>query len=539
MKKSTIAVWVAITLISLALLSGCSSGGQSGEKANKKGGEKTIYIGTVNPPISFNPVNARDTTSRIFDSIIFDTLLEMTGPSEFAPKLAQKITTQDNQNYTIELTPNVKWSDGQPLTAKDVAFTLNLAANPKVETALSAFMAPLAGLDENGKLPQGQTENPNVKVINDQTLQFSTKKPTDPNMIKEFFATRFFVAPKHILEKIPAEELGKNPFVQNPTVTSGAFTFVKHEKNQYVEFKANPNYYRGKPKVDKLFIKIMPATNLLAQLQRGEIDMNLGLGVGLFPVQDYDAVKKLPNVKTKLESTLTYQVLMFNTEKITDPKVRQAIVYGIDRQKIVDKLLQGTADIVDGPYTKQNLYLDKNLKLYTYEPEKGKQLLQSVSWDSGRVLRLVVPAGNKAREQSADLIVQNLEKIGVKAQIATFDFPTAQQMARTGNYDLLLMGMPGFVDPDAEQQYKTKAQNNFMRYSNPESDQLLAQGKAEPDLAKRHEIYNKLQQIWNADVPFITLYSPQDLFAVSQRVKVGEPKTFGMFYNLHEWDISQ
>jgi peptide/nickel transport system substrate-binding protein len=99
------------------------------------------------------------------------------------------------------------------------------------------------------------------------------------------------------------------------------------------------------------------------------------------------------------------------------------------------------------------------------------------------------------------------------------------------------MGMPGFVDPNMEQQYQTKAQNNFMRYSSTECDKLLAQGKAEPDPAKRKLIYHTLQQIWNTDVPLITLYSPQDLMAVSKRVKVGEPKTFGMFYNLHEWDV--
>jgi peptide/nickel transport system substrate-binding protein len=107
----------------------------------------------------------------------------------------------------------------------------------------------------------------------------------------------------------------------------------------------------------------------------------------------------------------------------------------------------------------------------------------------------------------------------------------------TGKFDLVLMGMPAFIDPDAENQYKKGARNNFMRYNNPESDALLAQGKTEPDSAKRHAIYNKLQKIWDQDLPFITLYCPQDLFAVSKRVKVGEAKTFGMFYNLHEWDV--
>ncbi len=79
--------------------------------------------------------------------------------------------------------------------------------------------------------------------------------------------------------------------------------------------------------------------------------------------------------------------------------------------------------------------------------------------------------------------------------------------------------------------------SNYARYSNPEADELLARGKNEPDAAKRQVIYNKLQQIWNDDMPALTLYSDQDLMAVNKRVKAGKPKAFGMFYNLHEWDV--
>jgi peptide/nickel transport system substrate-binding protein len=530
--KKTILV---IGILAVCLMSGTLGDCASGDKP--PAGGKAVYIGLVNPPVTFNPINLRETTSRIIASIFFESLLELTGPNEFAPRLAKKFTTQNKQVYTVELDPRARWSDGKPVTAHDVAFTLNLAAHPKVETALGTFLAQLAGLDDNGKLPPGQTVNPNVKVVNDLTLQFTAKRPTDPNMIKEFIGTRIFIAPKHDLEKISPEELVKHPFAMNPTVTSGAFSFVRYEKNQYVELKANPDYYRGKPKLDRLFIKIVPATNLLAQMQRGEIDMNMAQAVGLFPLQDYDAVKKLPNVRTWLESTHNYQVLMFNTEKIPDAKVRRAMVHAIDRQKIVERLFQGTADIVDGPYTKLSSYLDPKLKRLEFDPDMGRQMLKEAGWDGARVLKMNVPLGNKAREQSADMIVQNLDKIGMKVQIATHDFPTHMVNARSGNFDLLLMGMPGFVDPNMEQQYQTKAQNNFMRYSSAECDTLLAQGKAEPDPAKRKLIYNKLQQIWNTDVPLITLYSPQDLMAVSRRVKVGEPRTFGMFYNLHEWEV--
>lgn len=533
-------------IASLLLLAGCgggsntaSSGGgsSSGNSGSSSSAGKTMFLGMVNPPIIFNPINSTDVASQFAEKFMFDTFLEMEGPLKFVPKLAESFETSDNQTFTIKINKDAKWSDGKPVTAEDAAFTFKLIANPKVETTVGSYLSMFDGLENTGKLKEGQTELSAVKVIDEKTIQFKTKAPVDPNMVKEQLGTKLMILPKHALENVDPAALSQNPFMQKPTVTNGPFKFVQYKKDQYIEYEKNPDYYLGAPELDKLFIKVLPAPNLVAQLQTGEVHMNVASGIGKIPPQDYETVKKFENVRTKDEPQFGFQTMMFNTEKLPDPKVRQAIAYALDRPQIVDKLLKGYGEVVDGPYTSINPYLDKSLEKYSYNVEKAKQLLQEAGWDFNRELNFVVPLGNKVREQSADILTQNLQAIGLKVKVTTYDFPTVMQKAKAGEFELLLMGLTFTLDPEVSSLYSSIGTFNFMKYKNPKVDELLLKGKAEPNSDKRKEIYNELQKIWNQDVPLITLYSDNEFSAISKQVANGEPKVFGFHNHLEKWSV--
>ncbi|MDK8641392.1 ABC transporter substrate-binding protein [Niallia taxi] len=525
------------TIALLLLLTACSGVANTGTNSGSSKGN-TMYIGLVNAPVSFNPINSSDIAASWLEKFMFDTFLEMTGPLEFTPKLADSFETEDNQTFTIKLNEKAEWSDGTPVTANDVAFTMNLVANPKTETAIGTYLTIIDGLNESGKFPDGVTEIPSLTIIDDKTIQFKTKTPVDPNMVKEQLGSKFMILPEHVLKDVAPEDLQKDPFMQKPTVTNGPFKFVQYAKDQYVEYEKNDNYYLGEVQLDKMFVKIMPAANLVAQLQTGEIQMNAAGGIGKIAVQDFDTVKGFENVTTKTEKTYGYQNMMFNTEKITDEKVRQAFAYAIDREKIVNQLLKGEGEIVDGPYTSVSPYLDKDLATYTYDPEKAKQLLEEAGWDFDKTIDFVVPIGNKVREQSADIIAQNLEAIGIKLNTTTYDFPTIMSKAKAGEFDLLLMGFTNTIDPDVTTVYGSNATSNYTNYSNPEVDKLLLAGKQEPDTEKRKEIYNELQAIWSKELPVFTLYSDYDFGAISKDVAVGGPKVFGFHNELYKWAMT-
>jgi peptide/nickel transport system substrate-binding protein len=550
MKKFVLKLVAIVSIIGVLMLVACSnnseqvsdsnedSNEQSEDNSSSKSGEKTMYLGMVNPPVHFNTINTSDVASSLLEGFMFDSFLDMDGPLNFVPKLADSFTTEDNQTFIIKINEKANWTDGTPVTADDVIFTLNLAANPKVETAIGGYISMLVGLDSNGKLPEGETEIPSLKKIDDKTLQFTTKTPVDPNMIKEQLGVQFMTLPKHIIEQIDPAQLTQDPFFQNPTVTNGAFKFIEYKKDAYAAYVANPDYYRGAPELDRLYVKLMPAPNLTAQLQTGDIHMNVASGVGKIPIQDYDTVRGFEHVRTKEEPTIGYQTMQFNTKTIKDPKVRQAIVYALDRQLLVNNLLKGSGEVVDGPYTSVSPYLNKNLEQFKHDPEKARQMLEEAGWDFDRTLRLVVPIGNKVREQSAPIIAQNLKQVGIKVEITNYDFPTIMQKGKAGEFDLLLIGFTFTLDPDVSRLYGPEAPFNFMSYENSKMNELLQNGKSEANQDTRREIYNELQKIWNEDMPIITLYSDYDFSGISKFVTHGEPKVFGMQADLQKWNIS-
>lgn len=535
--KKTKGLISVLLVVCLMIIAGCSGSSESGSNSKNGKEDKIMYLGLVNPPILFNPINSADVASQFVEKFMFDTFLEMEGPQIFIPKLAESFESEDNMNYTIKINQDAKWTDGIPVTADDVAFTLNIVAHPEAEISVGSYIAMFEGLDDTGKLPAGQTEIPSVKIIDDKTIAFKTSTPVDVNMIKEQLGTKFMILPKHVLKDVKPANLSQDPFFQKPTVTNGAFKFVEYKKDQYIEFVKNEDYYLGKPELDKLFIKIVSGANMVAQLQTGEVHMNVSSGVGKIPAQDYETVEKMDNVVLKDEPTYGFQAMYINTNTITDAKVRQAFGYALNRQAIVDKLLKGYGEVIDGPYSSVNPYQDKNYG-FTYDPEKAKGMLEEAGWDFNKTLNFVVPVGNKVRELSADLITQDLEAIGVKVKVSTFDFPTIMQKGKVGEFDILLIGNFLTLDPEVSVHFASNSSLNFMGYNNATVDELLLKGITEPDPDKRKEIYSELQRIWHEDSPIIFLYSDNDVSAISKKVIYGEPRVFGFHKDLYKWNVS-
>ncbi|MFT8872076.1 MAG: ABC transporter substrate-binding protein [Sporolactobacillus sp.] len=532
--KYAAALLMAFTLVLLTACGGSSSSSSTAKTAKAK---KTIYLGMVNPPASFNPINTADIGGQFAERVMFDAFLDMTSPLKFQPKLANSITTKDNQTYTINLNPKAKWTDGKPVTADDVVFTFNLIANPKTTVSVGSNISTLEGVDANGKLTNGLTSIPDLKAVNAHTVTFKLKAPSDPNYIKEMIGTKIITLPQHILKDIAPQDLATAPYMVSPTVSDGPYKFVTYNKNTYIQYKANDDYYLGKPVTPNFYIKIMQATNLADELQAGTIQANASGGIGDIPYQDIDTVKKIPNTVTNVYKQIGFQTMQFNTKTIPNAKVRQALAYAINRQQIVTKLLKGQGEIIDGPYTSMSPYLDKSLKTIKYDPKKAKKMLQDAGFDFSKTLNFVVPIGNQVRMQSADIIAQNLEAVGVKVKETTYDFPTIMQKGKAGDFDLLLIGFTFNIDPDVSSLYAPNGTYNFMKYTNPESDELLQKGKAQVSKADRVATYDKLQKIWQADMPVLTLYSNYEIVTKSKGLTYGGPTPYwpGTVADFQKW----
>src|SRR5206468_4110125 len=138
-----------------------------------------------------------------------------------------------------------------------------------------------------------------------------------------------------------------------------------------------------------------------------------------------------------------------------------AIAYAINRELLVNNLLKGEGEIADTSFISDNPYLNKNIKPYNYNPKQAQQLLQEAGWDFNKTLTLVVSSDNKAREQSADIIADNLKAVGVKAQVSKFDNATSWDKGKKGEFDLTISGFLMYPEPDVSFFLKTGGAWNF------------------------------------------------------------------------------
>ncbi len=543
-KKSLLALILALMLIFTA----CSSGGTAPEtttpdtqpeatETQTDVASDILYIGMTNAPASFNVVNAADIAGRWVQRFMYDSLLTMPTTTTFEPGLADSFESEDDQNYTIKLNADAVWSDGTPVTADDVVFTLNYIANPEVETARGTNIAMLEGTLASGKLEEGLTEIPNLVAVDDKTVTLKTKTPVDPAYIKEFLGFELMMMPKHIVEGIAVKEYGNSDACNNPTVTSGPYKFVQYQNGSYVEFASNPDYYKGEPEFKKVFVKIMNGTNLVTEFQSGGIHMAAGGGIGVVPVQDLEILRGDENIQVDANPGFNAQFMMINNTKFNQ-KFRQALAYAIDRNLIVDSLLKGEGGVISNVYPLASPYMNEDLEPIQQDVEKAKQLLAESGFDTSQEIEMIVPIGNKVREQSAHLIEQDLEAIGLKVTQTTYDFPTVMATVKTHEFDLCLIGFGYNVEPDVGTYFGSVGSMNFGQINDTLLDELLKKGTELTTFEERKEVYDQLQKHMQDNTFILGLYSDYQIAAKNKMLNGGITSYWaGSLSNINTWNL--
>lgn len=501
---------------------------------------ETLVIGMNNAPSSQNPFHANSTSADWAMKFFYETLLNQVGPTEFEPRLGE-FSTEDNQTFTVSLNSEATWTDGEPVTAHDVAFTLNTIAHPDTLTSHGADIAMLEGTDSQGKMAEGLEELPGVTVVNDETLELTTKEPVDINYISEFLGTKVMVAPEHVMEDIPKEELHTAQEVVQPTVFNGPYKFVKYAEEDYLELEANEDYYRGVPKIANVFMRVLNGSTLVTELQAGNLHMVSQGGFGDVPHNDIPLVQEVETLEVKEYASPNVQYLYINNEneRYADKKVRQAFAYAIDFEMIVENLLTGHGEVPAAPYSSANTtYQDESLEPYPYDPEKAKELLDEAGFDYNQPVTLSVPTGNAVREQNADLIEQYLENIGLEVNQVSYDFTTFMSKLREGDYELGLGGQAHNYEPDLTNFLGTGGSSNQNHYSSEEMDSLLAEGLKGTTSEERQPVYEEVQALFKEDVPAIPFYS-ESVYSVQVDYLNGGVKEFypATTANVHEWTL--
>jgi peptide/nickel transport system substrate-binding protein len=548
MKKGLLKNILSVTLVLFFVISLAACGNKSKDNTNNNvtnngnnGGtqdtsKKIINIGVTYAPGTINPLSPNGEVATSVTGLMFLPLLEINSDMEFVPMLAESITTEDNLTFTIKLNDKATWTDGEKVTTDDVIYTIKQMANPKVGSIYSYIYAMFVGFDENGYIVNDTTDIPGIIRVDDTTLKLVTKEKVSLNTFNNSIGRYLWTVPEHILKDTLPENLVASEFFQKPSVTNGPFKLLSYDRDHYVQLVSNKDYFKGAPKIEQLNFNVMQGSQIYARLQSGEIDFNLPT-LGIIPAEDYENIKKLPNVTTFLEEPIANQYVYINENTIPDAKTRLAFVYAINRKQIVDELLKGNGEVINGFFTTYSPYYDETLVATPYDPEKAKVLLKESGWDSNKELTISVSSGDDTLAQAANIIVANLNAVGVKAKVKLTDFATLLDELYGMTYDMgILQYSFTPVDPYPDLSYLVGA-GNVNGYSNKEVDELLAKVKSEDDPAKIKELYGKINKIAEVEVPMFSVYATRSLVAMSNRVSGVSPRAYGTFINVEEWDV--
>lgn len=440
--------------------------------------------------------------------LVFSTLTRYR-PGDYQPvgDLASSwVAAEDGRIWVLKLRRGVAWHDGKPFTAADVKFTLEGIINPRVR---ANFRAALKGLQR-------------VDAIDDYTvrLEFDAPVPSLPVLL----AWNIPIAPRHLLDGKDLND--PTDFVQNP-VGTGPFKFKEAVKGSHYTVEANASYYGGVPKLKTIVLKVIPDSNVVvAQLRTGELDLAL-----VQPV-DLEVLTRVSHVNLlKIPVTATFRIALNNSRwPFSERQVRQALLYGLDRDLMVKQILKGVGVLATGPYANAfGPFYNPKLKPYPHDLGKARQLLTEAGFRAGSdgvlqkdgkrlAFEIMVDQGNQTVEQVALFAQQSWKQLGVEVTIKVEEFAVLVRRLFSSDYDAHPYRLITRPDPDKTEEYTPGGFDNHYKYANPEITKLMTEARQTIDKQKRITLYRRIQEVLYDDVPELWIYYQVEVLAMNKRV---------------------
>jgi len=491
-----------------------------------------IIVGSIGDASTLIPILASDSASAEIAGLVYNGLVKYDKDLNLVGDLARSFeVSKDGLTITFHLRPGVKWHDGKPFSAEDVLFTYQTIIDPRTPTAYaSAFL-----------------EVREAKVLDPNTFQVTYKQPFAPALDSWGVG----IIPKHLLAD---RDITKSPLARNP-VGTGYYRFEGWKTGEKIELSFNPNYFAGRPYLDRYVYRIIPdQATMFLELLSGGLDE-----VGLTPLQyarQSENAKFRENFNRYRYLTFSYTYLGFNLQdpRFSDKRVRQAIAYAIDKKEIIDGVLFGLGVEATGPYRPNTWYYNPDVRKYPYDPDQARRLLAEAGYEdrngdgilekNGQPFEFTILTnqGNITRSRTAEIIQRRLKKIGISVKIRILEWSAfINDFIDKRRFEAVILGWQMGPEPDQFDIWhssKTKEKElNFVHFINPDVDRLLEEGRHTFDLEKRKQAYFRIQEILAEEQPYVFLFYPEALPAVQKRFRGIEPAPAGIAYNFERWYV--
>ena len=554
-----------ILIVFLLLLPSCSRGGAGGTarvftlvpRPTPLNGHLTFDI--LSDPKTFNPALAQETTSTQVLGYLFRGLTRVSPyDGQIKPDLAEgwKIDSS-GMRVTFTLEKGVRWSDGTPLTSRDVVFTFNrVYYNPAVAAAVRDI------LTVDGKPFT-------VRAIDDRTVIFETAKPFAP-LLEELGVE---ILPEHLLSKaVDAGRFNTTWSVRTPPsgiVGTGPFRLKRYVPGQYLLLVKNPLYtpppgFRRPipadlPYLDRVILRIIPNQNSeLLRFLAGKSDL-IGVSPSQVPVlsdaAESRAFRLLVRGPSQTETFLTFNenlkapIPSYKIAWFRSRRFRQAIAYAIDRKALINVIYNGLGAPIPGPVSPANkTFFDPGVFRYHRDPDRSRALLakDGFVWKKGRLhdatghrvtILLMTNTESPERISMAQMVQAMLDPLGIRIRVVPLQFNMLSTMVLSSHqWEMLLFGLTGTLDPHGNA--TVWRSSGFLHLWNPgekrpstpweaQVDRLFDQGVGTFDVARRKEIYAQWQEIATREVPMVDLVSPDAITAVRKTLGGIHPTPLG------------
>jgi len=488
--------------------------------------------GSIGDASNLIPYIASDSASSAVTGLVYNGLVKLDKNLEIVPSLAHKWEiSPDGLTITFHLRQGVKWHDGQPLTAEDALFTYKFVTDPQTPTPYAADLL----------------EVEKAEVLDTYTFRVRYKRPFS----RALYAWLGDIVPRHLLE---GQDVRQSPLARRP-VGTGPFMFVSWKTGASIELKANPDYFEGRPYLDRIVYKIIPdMATMFLELKAGNVD-----SMDLTPIQ-YARQTDSPEFKARFNKyrylASSYVYLGYNLRQpvFADRRVRQALSHAINRQEIIDGVLMGFGRPATGSFKPGTWAFNPNIKPYPFDQARAKELLAEAGWvdtdgdglldKKGQpfVFTIVTNQGNSNRLKTAIIIQYRLKQIGVRVKVRAVEWSALlKEFIDKQAFDACIMGWTMPVDPDPYAVWHSSKTDpgglNFVGYKNEEVDRLLTVARETFDQEVRRKAYFRFQEIIHYDQPYAFLFVPDALPVVASRIHGVEPALAGIGHNLIRWYV--
>jgi peptide/nickel transport system substrate-binding protein len=464
-------------------------------------------------PKNLNPLLTTNTVDVFVARLMFEPLVEPNAQNVMEPALASVVPTMENGGIskdgltvTYHLRRDVKWTDGTPVTSRDVKWSWQAIMNPSNNVVSRHAYDDIASID----------------TPNDDTVIVRLKQRFSP-FVDSFFTESdqpYYVGPAHVLAKYP--NVNQVPFNSDPSVSDGPFRFSQWVRNDHITLVANDGYYQGKPGLQRIQLKIVPDENTSIQLLRShEIDWIFEASIHTYP-----EVKSIPGTAIVPMNVNGYYYVQMNNAHpaLDDVRVRQAIAAAIDKNELVQTAMFGQETVATEDIPNWMWAFDPSVRSIPYDPNAARKLLAQAGYAPGPrgimekdgqplLLLIVTENSNVTYKQLAVQIQAQLRRVGIETSIKLF--PGAQLFApagfggilQLGHFDLAVQGWFAGIDPDDSTQFTCAnfppSGYNYSRFCSKEMDAAEHRALTQYDEATRKKAYAVTQRTLARDVPAV------------------------------------